>query len=173
MQSEVVHQVGVRAHVDQPGALLIYASNFLDCVLGTRPKGVRKGQEIDFRIAHTEMTCTRRTVYCTVAYLDPHKIKDLWHTLMGGEGGLSFWGNDNDIEFTAHGSGWKELDEAPGLGTLARRTTTCCPRTTTCGTWGGDLGPENMFEATLRGGHRGEDDADEFAETMVLMVLST
>jgi SEL1 protein len=28
-----------------------------------------------------------------------------------------------------------------------------------------------MFDAALRGGHRGEDDADEFVETMVLVVL--
>jgi SEL1 protein len=28
-----------------------------------------------------------------------------------------------------------------------------------------------MFDATLRGGHRGEDEQDEFAETMILVVL--
>jgi len=35
----------------------------------------------------------------------------------------------------------------------------------------GDLGPEDMFDAALRGGHHGEEDADEFVETMVLVVL--
>ncbi|KAI0041352.1 HCP-like protein [Auriscalpium vulgare] len=34
-----------------------------------------------------------------------------------------------------------------------------------------DFGPEDYFEAALRGGHRGEEDADEFVETMVLVVL--
>jgi SEL1 protein len=39
-----------------------------------------------------------------------------------------------------------------------------------------DLGPEDMFDAALRGGHRGpggglNDDGDEFVETMVLVVL--
>ncbi|KAI0251144.1 hypothetical protein BJV78DRAFT_1282662 [Lactifluus subvellereus] len=34
-----------------------------------------------------------------------------------------------------------------------------------------DLGPEDMFEGALRGGHRGNDDGDEFVETMVLVVL--
>jgi SEL1 protein len=34
-----------------------------------------------------------------------------------------------------------------------------------------DFGPEDMFDAALRGGHRGEEDADEFAETMILVVL--
>lgn len=28
-----------------------------------------------------------------------------------------------------------------------------------------------MFEAALRGGHRGDDEADEFVETMMLVVL--
>jgi SEL1 protein len=28
-----------------------------------------------------------------------------------------------------------------------------------------------MFDAALRGGHRGEDETDEFVETMVLVVL--
>jgi SEL1 protein len=28
-----------------------------------------------------------------------------------------------------------------------------------------------MFDAALRGGHRGEDEQDEFAETMILVVL--
>jgi SEL1 protein len=28
-----------------------------------------------------------------------------------------------------------------------------------------------MFDAALRGGHRGEEDTDEFVETMVLVVL--
>lgn len=34
-----------------------------------------------------------------------------------------------------------------------------------------DLGPEDMFDAALRGGHRGEDEQDEFFETMILVVL--
>ncbi|KAF8270495.1 hypothetical protein EI94DRAFT_775294 [Lactarius quietus] len=34
-----------------------------------------------------------------------------------------------------------------------------------------DIGPEDMFDAALRGGHRGEEEADEFVETMVLVVL--
>jgi SEL1 protein len=34
-----------------------------------------------------------------------------------------------------------------------------------------DLGPEDMFDAALRGGHRGEDEQDEFVETMILVVL--
>jgi len=34
-----------------------------------------------------------------------------------------------------------------------------------------DLGPEDMFDAALRGGNREEEDADEFVETMVLVVL--
>ncbi|KAH7883181.1 hypothetical protein F5I97DRAFT_1902756 [Phlebopus sp. FC_14] len=35
----------------------------------------------------------------------------------------------------------------------------------------GDFGPEDYFDAALRGGNRGEDEADEFAETMLLVVL--
>ncbi|KAH0829180.1 hypothetical protein J3R83DRAFT_2728 [Lanmaoa asiatica] len=35
----------------------------------------------------------------------------------------------------------------------------------------GDLGPEDYFDAALRGGHRGEEAADEFAETMLLVGL--
>jgi SEL1 protein len=34
-----------------------------------------------------------------------------------------------------------------------------------------DIGPEDMFDAALRGGHRGDDEADEFVETMMLVVL--
>jgi SEL1 protein len=38
-----------------------------------------------------------------------------------------------------------------------------------------DFGPEDMFDAALRGGHRGDvdvdGDGDEFAETMILVVL--
>lgn len=34
-----------------------------------------------------------------------------------------------------------------------------------------DFGPEDYFDAALRGGHRGEEDGDEFLETMVLMAL--
>jgi hypothetical protein len=35
-----------------------------------------------------------------------------------------------------------------------------------------DLGPEDMFDAALRGGHRGGNDGgDEFVETMILVVL--
>ena len=33
------------------------------------------------------------------------------------------------------------------------------------------LGPEDMFDTALRGGHREEEDADEFVETMMLVVL--
>jgi len=34
-----------------------------------------------------------------------------------------------------------------------------------------DIGPEDMFDAALHGGHRGDDEADEFVETMMLVVL--
>ena len=34
-----------------------------------------------------------------------------------------------------------------------------------------DFGPEDMFDAALRGGHRRDEEADEFVETMVLVVL--
>ncbi|TFY81441.1 hypothetical protein EWM64_g2573 [Hericium alpestre] len=34
-----------------------------------------------------------------------------------------------------------------------------------------DFGPEDYFEGALRGGHRGEEEADEFTETMVLVGL--
>lgn len=34
-----------------------------------------------------------------------------------------------------------------------------------------DFGPEDMFDAALRGGHRGNDEGDEFVETMMLVVL--
>jgi SEL1 protein len=34
-----------------------------------------------------------------------------------------------------------------------------------------DFGPEDMFDAALRGGHRREENADEFVETMMLVVL--
>jgi len=34
-----------------------------------------------------------------------------------------------------------------------------------------DLGPEDYFDAALRGGRRGEEDVDEFSETMLLVVL--
>lgn len=35
----------------------------------------------------------------------------------------------------------------------------------------GDFGPEDYFDAALRGGHRGEEGADEFVETMLLVGL--
>jgi SEL1 protein len=34
-----------------------------------------------------------------------------------------------------------------------------------------DLGPEDMFDAALRGGNREEEDGDEFVETMILVAL--
>ncbi|KAI0002186.1 HCP-like protein [Russula compacta] len=34
-----------------------------------------------------------------------------------------------------------------------------------------EFGPEDMFDAALRGGHRGNDEGDEFVETMMLVVL--
>lgn len=35
----------------------------------------------------------------------------------------------------------------------------------------GDFGPEDYFDAALRGGHRGDEGADEFVETMLLVGL--
>lgn len=35
----------------------------------------------------------------------------------------------------------------------------------------GDFGPEDYFEGAMRGGYRGEEDVDEFAETMLLVFL--
>ncbi|EGO00684.1 hypothetical protein SERLA73DRAFT_105051 [Serpula lacrymans var. lacrymans S7.3] len=35
----------------------------------------------------------------------------------------------------------------------------------------GDFGPEDYFDGALRGGHRGEEDVDDFAETMLLVAL--
>ncbi|KAI0783062.1 HCP-like protein [Abortiporus biennis] len=35
----------------------------------------------------------------------------------------------------------------------------------------GDFGPEDYFDAATRGAHRGEEEVDEFAETMLLVVL--
>lgn len=35
----------------------------------------------------------------------------------------------------------------------------------------GDFGPEDYFDAATRGGYRGEEDADEFVETMLLVIL--
>ncbi|CAL1711319.1 unnamed protein product [Somion occarium] len=34
-----------------------------------------------------------------------------------------------------------------------------------------DFGPEDYFEGAMRGGHRGEEEVDEFAETMLLVIL--
>ncbi|KAH7926991.1 HCP-like protein [Leucogyrophana mollusca] len=34
-----------------------------------------------------------------------------------------------------------------------------------------DLGPEDYFDAALRGGHRGEEDVDNFGETLLLVVI--
>ncbi len=35
----------------------------------------------------------------------------------------------------------------------------------------GDFGPDDYFDGAMRGGYRGEEDVDEFAETMLLVVL--
>lgn len=34
-----------------------------------------------------------------------------------------------------------------------------------------DFGPDDYFEGALRGGHRGEEEVDEFGETMILVAL--
>ncbi|KAI0294401.1 hypothetical protein BC826DRAFT_1012129 [Russula brevipes] len=136
--------------------------------------------------------------------------RSLWHTLMGGEGGLSLWSRsevDLDPDQTARR---RELDEGPAVtGESASETDEDVP-VEDDGPWymgkareefnrrmrdtalpgddedpvqwardrrnaeldrDSDLGPEDMFEAALRGGHRGEEEGDEFVETMVLVVL--
>ena len=35
----------------------------------------------------------------------------------------------------------------------------------------GDFGPEDYFDGAIRGGYRGEEEVDDFAETMLLVVL--
>jgi SEL1 protein len=35
----------------------------------------------------------------------------------------------------------------------------------------GDFGPEDYFEGAVRGGHRGEEESDQFTETMLLVGL--
>jgi hypothetical protein len=35
--------------------------------------------------------------------------------------------------------------------------------------WDSDLGPEDMFDAALRSGHREEEDGAEFIKTMVIV----
>ncbi|KAI0062446.1 HCP-like protein [Artomyces pyxidatus] len=137
--------------------------------------------------------------------------RSLWHTLKGGQGGLSLWAYEDGIEPVKQVEGRKELDGARGTASTEKPAEEVEDvLVEDDGPWylgkardefnrrqrgreapgddddpvewarerrnaenerDSDLGPEDFFEAALRGGHRGEEDADEFIETMMLVVL--
>jgi len=136
--------------------------------------------------------------------------RSLWHTLTGGEGGLSLWSSNKADSDSDQIAGGKELDEAPTITGVAAPEAEEDTFVDDDGPWymgkardefnrrmrdaaapsddedpvqwardrrnaeldrDTDFGPEDMFDAALRGGHRGDEEADEFVETMVLVVL--
>ncbi|KAH9956533.1 hypothetical protein BC827DRAFT_1261800 [Russula dissimulans] len=136
--------------------------------------------------------------------------RSLWHTLTGGEGGLSLWSSNKDDPDSDQIVGRRELDEAPTATPGAVPEAEEDTFVDDDGPWymgkardefnrrmrdaaapsddedpvqwardrrnaeldrDSDFGPEDMFDAALRGGHRGDEEADEFVETMVLVVL--
>ncbi|KAI0359680.1 HCP-like protein [Trametes cingulata] len=137
--------------------------------------------------------------------------RSLWHTLMGGKNGLSFWEGDEDGRSyydhpdTREIDGGREngqpaleegeeLDDGPWYMGKARdefnrRRRGHDPervardeedpvqwarerRQAEAADRDADFGPEDYFDAAMRGNrYREEDDVDEFAETMLLVVL--
>ncbi|KAI0000900.1 hypothetical protein BJV77DRAFT_1057826 [Russula vinacea] len=125
--------------------------------------------------------------------------RSLWHTFTGGESGLSLWSGkkiDSDSDQIA---GRRELDEVDedltfeddGPWYMGKARDEFNRRMRDAAVPGdeedpvqwarnrrnaeldrdSDLGPEDMFDAALRGGNREEEDGDEFVETMILVVL--
>ncbi|KAF8653295.1 hypothetical protein AX16_003996 [Volvariella volvacea WC 439] len=137
-------------------------------------------------------------------------VRSAWHTLMGGEGGLSLWAYDEEPELEMEmadprdqdtkqvegikdpvinddryddddgqwyfgkardeytrkrqdGQGSSEHDDDPVQWARNRRNAEHDRDS--------DFGPEDYFEGALRGGHRGEEDVDEFQETMLLVLI--
>ncbi|KAK7045626.1 ERAD-associated protein [Paramarasmius palmivorus] len=140
-------------------------------------------------------------------------IRSIWHTLLGGEGGLSIWSLDEEEAAQSYDKRVHELEsgqeeaaqnreedrifheEEEGSWYMGkareefhrRRSSQSNGRPTGEEEdpieWArnrrnaeqerdSDFGPEDYFEAALRGGHRGEEDADEFSETMLLVLLT-
>ncbi|KAL1941435.1 hypothetical protein VTO73DRAFT_7252 [Trametes versicolor] len=139
--------------------------------------------------------------------------RSLWHTLMGGQNGLSFWEGDEDdgrsyyddpdakeIDGATDPSGGQpaldeaeESDDGPWYIGKARDEFNRRKRGQNQERAGreeedpvqwarerrqaeadrdGDFGPEDYFDAAMRGNrYREEEDVDEFAETMLLVVL--
>ncbi|KAF8550928.1 HCP-like protein [Imleria badia] len=137
--------------------------------------------------------------------------RSIWHTLQGGQNGLSLWGYDEDKsnlkrEIDAASSSQPDHEDDRVISTAeeleddfrdddswyigkareefhrrrrgeARREAEEDPvqwardRRLAENERDGDFGPEDYFDAALRGGHRGEEVADEFAETMLLVGL--
>ncbi|KAL0581344.1 ERAD-associated protein [Marasmius crinis-equi] len=141
-------------------------------------------------------------------------MKSIWHTLMGGEGGLNLWAFDEDEAYLYHDAPKvQELDGRPE-GTSEEREDDRLFYEDEEGPWylgkardefrrrrnaqkgdqhareeedpiewakarrdaererDSDFGPEDYFEAALRGGHRDEDgDVDEFSDSMLLVLL--
>ncbi|KAI0827882.1 HCP-like protein [Trametes gibbosa] len=140
--------------------------------------------------------------------------RSLWHTLMGGQNGLSFWeGDDEDgrsyydhpdtreIDGATEQSGQPALEEGeqpddspwyfgkardefnrrkrghdPEVERVAREEDDpvqwARERRQAEADRDGDFGPEDYFDAAMRGNrYREEEDVDDFAETMLLVVL--
>ncbi|KAF8141254.1 hypothetical protein EV363DRAFT_1425394 [Boletus edulis] len=142
--------------------------------------------------------------------------KSIWHTLQGGQDGLSLWGYDEDRLSVAERTNLKwEIDASSQADATDERVISTTEEVEDDfrddGSWyigrareefhrrrtgearreeeedpvqwarerrnadnerDGDFGPEDYFDAALRGGHRGEEVADEFVETMLLVGLS-
>ncbi|ESK93648.1 ubiquitin-protein ligase sel1 [Moniliophthora roreri MCA 2997] len=139
-------------------------------------------------------------------------MRSIWHTLLGGEGGLSIWSldeeessqyydkRDNALEGSQEEISqdrdedriFYEDEEGPWYMGKAREEFHRRRNSQNNGRSTGeedpiewarnrrnaeqerdsDFGPEDYFEAALRGGHRGEEDVDEFSETMLLVLLT-
>ncbi|THU78924.1 HCP-like protein [Dendrothele bispora CBS 962.96] len=139
-------------------------------------------------------------------------LRSIWHTLMGGQDGLSLWTLDEE-ELSTSTNDLREIESSQSdassdsgaedrvfyddeegpwyLGKARdefhrRRTGQANARRVDDDedpiSWArdrrnaeqdrdNDLGPEDYFDAALRGGRRGEGDVDEFSETMLLVVL--
>ncbi|KZT01467.1 HCP-like protein [Laetiporus sulphureus 93-53] len=141
-------------------------------------------------------------------------LRSIWHTLMGGTGGLSIWGDDDadtiptrqssaDRQEIEDGRSEKvdnvenreeldEYDDGPwylgkardefnrrrrgqDLSQLSRDEDDpvqwARQRRQAENDRDGDFGPEDYFDAATRGQNRGDEDVDEFLETMLLVVI--
>ncbi|KAG2015685.1 MMS2 [Coprinopsis cinerea AmutBmut pab1-1] len=132
--------------------------------------------------------------------------RSIWHTLMGGSGGLSIWspdppdtdegtpryeeapGIDGRQEGEGQEAAYREDDDGPWYFGRAReefhrrRANRVPPGEEDPIQWArerrdaererdSDFGPEDYFEGALRGGRVEDGGVDEFAETMLLVLL--